>query len=299
MIKGTSKLNWRDVDKALETYPDNLNSATIDGLMILLNSSIDYSSYSPVMLEKVFVEKEFFGLLVELNVDQTKIREIINTGWYLDLLKKAYKNSPSLASECIKKWDKFVWDRYKDDKRMTAMLSVGKFRMGKGQSAQDFATELIPSDELTSIFLEGGEQSLILCDALAPLGSGETQKKLANKAIDMLKMGYPYESLKDPESIELAYKCSFMPMFGIQVFQLFKQFGNAISFSVIITCLLIALSPILYVLYRIFRSRKSFKKGRREKSRNITTYQSRDNDELITDVNEIVDDQIKLPPSKD
>ena len=92
-----------------------------------------------------------------------------------------------------------------------------------------------------------GLDGVRLWDAYVTPSTGEHQRRLATKAIDLYKAGYPRDDLSKRGGLELAAFYSRLPL-DLKLYNLFKPLGKAVYLVVVLLAVLIVAAPLLIFL---------------------------------------------------
>lgn len=198
VVRAGIKLNWYEVHTVFEQYPRDLSDLARRGLVLALVEQTAVSGVARTTLENVARHEELFRVVASLMTPETdKLFRLFSRPSVVEVVDRAYQKNAEVASAFLSQWPVQTWERYRDTARFSALMAVADYRLAEQkQTAPDFAGEIGERDDLTPVFIDVGLCGMRLWDAYAGPAVGQYQRKMAEKAIDLYKKGYPCEDLQ-------------------------------------------------------------------------------------------------------
>jgi hypothetical protein len=265
VVRSGKRLHWADVQRAFEEYPRDLPDPARRGLLLLLLEGVVRTGVRPSTLQRIADhETAFLTLAPVLKTDPGKLFETFANDQALQVIIEGYKKDAEITQACAKAWPVRTWERYKDKARRDALFQVARYRiMERQQSVEVFANEIGEQDELTFFYLDAGLDAVRLWDAHVGPQAGAHQRRIAKRAIELYKAGYPRDALLTVEGVKFADFCHRLPFVGLQVFKLLYPLAQAAYLVAVLIAIVIVAVPTMGLLGLIlYLVRKPMRKTR-------------------------------------
>jgi len=131
------------------------------------------------------------------------------------------------------------------------LLRISEFR---GKSAGRTGAAAVRPDErvaLLEVFRRTGERGIALWDVHATQSAGAAGQTLAERAIDCLAEGYPFDDLKDPELVQFAWTIKKYPG-GRFIYDALKSVGSIVRY-LLLALLLLAFAGVFFGVFKKIR----------------------------------------------
>ncbi len=256
-IRSAENLDWFQVRTIFERYPPDMSESARRGLLLAINEKAAQTDVPSTTLANIHRHSTLFRELVSvLPEDRTKLYQMFGDPSHLGIVNRAMHENPEAARSFVNHWKVQAWERYRNQKRLDALLEVVEHRLSKGrQLASELAQEMAGQDELTPIVLDVGICGLQIWDTYVGRSSGRLQRERATAAIQLYRNGYPCELVLTMEGLEDAKLYNALP-FGIGVVA-FRELGPVFKliYLGVIAIVLVAIVVAIWRLIRMVRSR--------------------------------------------
>ena len=167
VVRAGEKLDWYEVRAVFERYPRDLSEPARRGLVLALSEQVTTSGVAPATLENIARHEKLFQNVAPLvRPDTKKLFRLFGSPSVVDIVDRTYQKNPEAARALLHQWPVRTWERYRDQDRFNALLSVAAYRLTeRGQTAHDFAREIGERDELTLIVVDVGLDGIRIWDA--------------------------------------------------------------------------------------------------------------------------------------
>jgi hypothetical protein len=253
VVRAGEKLDWYDVRTIFEQYPRDLSQPARRGLVLALLEQTAPAGVAPTTFENIARHEDLFRAVTPLvKPDTDKLFSLFGSSSVVDIADRAYQKDAEAAQAFVRQWPVRTWGRYRDTERFEALFAVAAYRLTeRKQSAHDFAQDIGERDELTPIYADAGRCGVQLWDTYVGTPAGQHQRRVAENAIYLYKVGYPCDILQTQEGLTLAQLCQRLP-FGLQAFHLMRPFGKA-AYAAGFAFLLLVVAIPTRLLWRIVR----------------------------------------------
>ncbi len=275
MIKGNTSVSWREAVEAYKTLEPESSAIAKRGLLILLETDVEYHGVVNSTLEIIgYSEVLFRKIAALLHPKHDRILRLISDDAIRETLIDSFEANPDLTAACLKAWPDVIWKRYSDPNRLAALLTVAAYRREeRNESFESFAQSLLAQDDANNIHLEFGLDGVRIWDAYVTKESGDVDRQFARNALELYRKGFPAKDLFTHEGVESAQLASWLPFAQLRIYNVIKKLGRTVSLLFGIFLLILFLFVILLILKKTLPIVRMLK-GRQERSAKIMQPQS-------------------------
>ncbi|MFA7693551.1 MAG: hypothetical protein GX117_09895 [Candidatus Hydrogenedentes bacterium] len=254
MLQENTTVSWREASPAFKTLEPESSEIAKEGLLILLETGMEYRGVVNSVLEIISNNKDLFKKLGESDLRLDEILPLISDKNICKTLSLSFEKDHKFTVACLGIWSEIEWKRYNDKNRLDALLAVASYRREEcNESFESFAESLLDSDNITSIYLEYGLDGVRIWDAYVTKESGDLNRKTARSALDLYKEGFPAKDLYTPEDVQLAQWVNKFP-FSKRIYSFLKKIGLTVNWVWILSVGLITLVFLFIMLIVVVKS---------------------------------------------
>ncbi|OPZ40732.1 MAG: hypothetical protein BWY99_00499 [Synergistetes bacterium ADurb.BinA166] len=248
----SSDVNWSVLDRTLDFMPPlGGDRETVRGLLFLMQAGVPLDGISPDLMAKIAAKKEVF-LRVWRSVapDSRKLAALFTGDRPMDTLEPSVMAYPEASAIFLRDYGVEFWTSWSSED-IFDLLRISEFR---GKSAGRTGAAAVRPDErvaLLEVFRRTGERGIALWDVHATQSAGAAGQTLAERAIDCLAEGYPFDDLKDPELVRFAWTIKKYPG-GRFIYDALKSVGSIVRY-LLLALLLLAFAGVFFGVFKKIR----------------------------------------------
>jgi hypothetical protein len=232
------------------------------GFFIALRQGLDLS---PPWTENLFsalyqFQHTLTPLLQRTPIDLPKLKQVLADTRLLAMLQSLEQQRQDLFLALFDGLSTLEMHRYLAPERLQALLKLYQtLAQQQGMSAEQYVRTVQQEDSLLSIYLDYGVDGSHIWNQYINKESGQVQRNLAHKALDLYKNGWALEICLDAEAVNYADKLRSWPLGGVLFtlsYPIYKGLG-LVGSLILAVMILALLSAIMYWLRRIFSHAKT------------------------------------------